>query len=654
MNLQPKILKYCALGLAIVLVLSLTGVIIYQKYFNKIKIDPQLFVVSHYTTAPTNGDLNGVDTTSNAPITTGTDWIGEYEAQGDFREYTKFFPTETDGTIGIDVNWDKIAAPVSNEDLVGLLSGVQSTLPADAKIFKIGTVISPDIIKNRTLYSVYVKMKVETNEYWTSFSAFFDGTRHKFIVIADADSIGMCSKWSECNNYTQYPYVGGVIDIVNFKNIKSTDVITIPQNDSRLVRTGVQYIKEGPTDNDKVAVGGIIFDRNNAPIKVKSLPESVLFKNQYGEVFFENGCYKLIKPDGSYQNYELLPYFLSADKDSGMQLSGMGNVAYNANITWLSGHGPKKLSFTGYDLKNNIGCGQLYNSCSNIVNGQTWFDEKELIKVAVTKKGEYLYGLKNKQTNSFYREAFELFGNYDPDFSIEYDNTSTEYLAKLKISEEKMWKKFITEEPLVFWKDGDGNWRVYRDAETFFIAAECGKPVIYLYPEKNTDVNVKVAPNGGLTKVEPAYPLNGWNVRATPQSEITDLLSGQKYPYLFWEGKAYNMVTPDYGFVLKREEVGVRMKVILAKLGLNEKETSDFLDFWQPKLEVKPYVFVTFVPQKEFDKLAPLTITPVPDKIIRVFMDYSPLEVPTKVMEPQIHTPVRSGFTVVEWGGRLK
>lgn len=77
------------------------------------------------------------------------------------------------------------------------------------------------------------------------------------------------------------------------------------------------------------------------------------------------------------------------------------------------------------------------------------------------------------------------------------------------------------------------------------------------------------------------------------------------------------------------------------------------MEFWQPRLEVKPYAFVSFVPQKEFDRLAPLTVSPKPDSIIRVFMDYKPLDEKITVREPIIRTPVRKGFAVVEWGGRL-
>ena len=43
-----------------------------------------------------------------------------------------------------------------------------------------------------------------------------------------------------------------------------------------------------------------------------------------------------------------------------------------------------------------------------------------------------------------------------------------------------------------------------------------------------------------------------------------------------------------------------------------------------------------------------------PDTVIRVFMDYEALDAPMKNIEPKLITPVRRGFTVVEWGGALR
>jgi hypothetical protein len=54
------------------------------------------------------------------------------------------------------------------------------------------------------------------------------------------------------------------------------------------------------------------------------------------------------------------------------------------------------------------------------------------------------------------------------------------------------------------------------------------------------------------------------------------------------------------------------------------------------------------------DRVAPLTVVPTPDTVIRVLMDYTPLAAPISVAPLKITTPIRNGFTVVEWGGIVR
>ena len=49
--------------------------------------------------------------------------------------------------------------------------------------------------------------------------------------------------------------------------------------------------------------------------------------------------------------------------------------------------------------------------------------------------------------------------------------------------------------------------------------------------------------------------------------------------------------------------------------------------------------------------LYPLKISPKPDTIIRVVMEYKALNKPIEVKEQKILTPERNGFVAVEWGG---
>ena len=158
--------------------------------------------------------------------------------------------------------------------------------------------------------------------------------------------------------------------------------------------------------------------------------------------------------------------------------------------------------------------------------------------------------------------------------------------------------------------------------------------------------------SGGFIKTEPAYE-KGWHVIADRDSNLYNLADAKDYPYLFWEGYGLNYKRPQSGFVVAKADVYNFLKSTLSKLGLNTKESADFMDFWAPKMQAKPYYLVSFVEQSEFNRLAPLSVSPRPDTVIRVFMDYTGLDKPFSVQEPKIITPFRHGFTVVEWGGAL-
>jgi hypothetical protein len=188
----------------------------------------------------------------------------------------------------------------------------------------------------------------------------------------------------------------------------------------------------------------------------------------------------------------------------------------------------------------------------------------------------------------------------------------------------------------------------------FLPAVECGKPVIYLYPEKEMDVKVNVSPRGGIKESIPNYN-QGWSVKASPRSLIYNYADAVQYPYLFWEGYSYQYVRSNQGFVVKNSELERMLPIYLAKLGLQNQEITDFTDFWIPEMRQtdKPYYFITFVPKKQFDAMAPLSVDPKPDTIIRVFMDYQGLDKFVNVEAPRLSAPQRIGFTVVEWGGAL-
>lgn len=206
---------------------------------------------------------------------------------------------------------------------------------------------------------------------------------------------------------------------------------------------------------------------------------------------------------------------------------------------------------------------------------------------------------------------------------------------------------------VVYYKDTLGRYVKLTRSEAVSLA-ECGKPVIYLYPEESTDLLVQVEPVGGFTKVEPAYN-DGWRVTAYPDGRLINLDDGQEYPYLFWEGRGGEYEFPNNYFVVAQEDLDEFLPNTLWRLGLNEQEIADFLEFWRPLMEDRAYYKIGFYGNYVMSKLAPLKVSKDPDTLIRVLMDFEGLDAPVEANEPNLpKRPERDGFVVTEWGGVLE
>lgn len=178
---------------------------------------------------------------------------------------------------------------------------------------------------------------------------------------------------------------------------------------------------------------------------------------------------------------------------------------------------------------------------------------------------------------------------------------------------------------------------------------EMAKPVIYLYPKEQTTVSVRVAPKNGISISDPPYG-DGWTVTAHPNGSILHS-NGKRYKYLFWESSNYTPPEITEGFVVSRNKIAGFFREKLRILGLNKREIEDFIQFWKPILNKKPYYLISFYDQKVIDEMAPLSISPKPDTIIRVFFDSRPLDEPIQIQEQRLVPAQRSGFSVIEWGG---
>ena len=174
------------------------------------------------------------------------------------------------------------------------------------------------------------------------------------------------------------------------------------------------------------------------------------------------------------------------------------------------------------------------------------------------------------------------------------------------------------------------------------------KPVIYLYPEQEPEVEVQLDYDGTLVCTYPEYN-NGWKVVAQPDGTLCDE-SGKTYSYLFWVGAADATYDFTKGFVVKGSETAEFLEGKLEQIGLNAKEANEFIVYWLPRMQENKYNLITFQTEAYTD-VAKLHITPEPDSVLRVFMAYKELEKPIEIEEPVIAPFERKGFTVVEWGG---
>jgi hypothetical protein len=173
------------------------------------------------------------------------------------------------------------------------------------------------------------------------------------------------------------------------------------------------------------------------------------------------------------------------------------------------------------------------------------------------------------------------------------------------------------------------------------------KPAIYLYPQETLQIKVSLSINGEITKSEPAYN-NGWDVVVEPGGSIEG-----SYDYLFYEARLNYLKTPEEGWCVEYEYLELWMNNTLKELGLNEKESKDFKDFWLDFLPIANYYEIKLLSKEYLDVNMGLNVDPKPETIIRVMLTYSPYQNAVEIDTPLITTPIRSGFTVVEWGGFL-
>lgn len=177
------------------------------------------------------------------------------------------------------------------------------------------------------------------------------------------------------------------------------------------------------------------------------------------------------------------------------------------------------------------------------------------------------------------------------------------------------------------------------------------KPVIYLYPTKNEQLTVSLRYDGEILHSYPAIEGSEWHVEAEPNGTLRDA-TGMEYYALFWEGRPSVPLSAPDGFIVAGKDVARFLEEKLEFLGLNRREANEFIMYWLPRMENNPFNLIHFA-SNDYERIAELKVTPIPETMIRVMMLTqpltSPIDFPTQDLSQMKKT--RCGFTVVEWGG---
>ena len=456
----------------------------------------------------------------------------------------------------------------------------------------------------------------------------------------------MASMFSRCNNLTS-------LDLSRFDTSNVTTMYYMFDwcNDINTISLGDKYTN---IPREACLPNGDGWVNANAPTSVIS----------------GDGKYAIIENEGK-NTYKRLPIEEEITPTYPTNIKVEYSEKYHqVRFTWDKVEGADRYGIAVYlagkwRVQNQNITGTVYTSPKNLTPGKTY---KVAIAARVNGKWDTANAIKNAVTvtvkgNSYVKPDIELKYSWDlyviADEITMYLGPDTSYGKVTTIP-----RKTVLDE-LGIMNDND-NWAFTKYngqygwvqmvnekgiMEVQIWGPAAAKPVIYLYPEKETDVHVEVE----LTEAElyTTYPKynNGWDVVAKPDGSLLNKADGTHHRYLFWD--AVNCRTEfdlSKGFCVAGSDTESFLKEKLSYMGLTEDEMNEFIVYWLPRMEHNKYNLISFQSDKYTDS-AKLNITPTPDSMLRVFMTYVPLEEAVDIEPQELSTFERSGFTVVEWGG---
>ncbi|KEP47991.1 putative ubiquitin [Rhizoctonia solani 123E] len=167
-----------------------------------------------------------------------------------------------------------------------------------------------------------------------------------------------------------------------------------------------------------------------------------------------------------------------------------------------------------------------------------------------------------------------------------------------------------------------------------------GKPMIYLFPPSptsNIQVQLSLVQSWTFSEIYPPTAISA----GTKDTEALALIPSspptsrptrpiESPPQAF--DPANPVLLPSHPVPLPFDKVTGYIDDALLALGLHTEARTSFITlgrlfgYWLPNLSKHAFIALRFLPQNEYEKAAPLNITPAPDVTTRVFMLFRDVE----------------------------
>lgn len=176
------------------------------------------------------------------------------------------------------------------------------------------------------------------------------------------------------------------------------------------------------------------------------------------------------------------------------------------------------------------------------------------------------------------------------------------------------------------------------------------KPILYLYPTEDININIKLRKDNNIISSYPKYN-DSWNVYVKSDGNI--IYNKREYYALYWDEYNDNSIDFSTGFYVDSDNAIEFLEEKLDIIGLNSREANEFIMYWLPIFESNKHNLVYFELTEERENNNKLIINPKPDSLLRVNMHIKKVDSKVDIKEQKLESFNRTGFTVVEWGGTI-